>query len=63
MLQYSMTNVTLDCSNKDIFDIIDWCDREIGIDAWSFRSQFPSDMWSFDFPTPESATLFRLRWR
>jgi len=63
MLQSSMTSITLDCTDKDIYDIIDWCEREIGIDAWSFSSGFPSHRWTFQMPTPEGATLFCLRWQ
>jgi len=63
MLQCDMTSITLDCTDKDIYDIIDWCEREIGIDAWSFSSGFPSHCWTFRMPTPEGATLFCLRWQ
>jgi hypothetical protein len=64
MLQCSMTSITLDCTDKDIYDIIDWCEREIGIDAWSFSNNgFPSHVWTFRMPTPEGATLFCLRWQ
>lgn len=63
MLQSSMTTVTLDCENKDIYDIIDWCEREIGVDRWSFNSQFPNYHWQFHFPTAEQATFFRLKWQ
>jgi hypothetical protein len=58
-----MTTVNLDCENKDIYDIIDWCEKEIGIDKWTFKGQFPSHVWQFGFPSAQQATLFRLRWQ
>lgn len=63
MLQCNMTTVNLDCKDKDIYDIIDWCEQEIGTDKWTFANQFPSHTWQFGFPSPEQATLFRLKWR
>lgn len=58
-----MTTVTLDCKDKNVFNIIDWCDSHFGMDCWNWASQFPSYRYTFTFETDEQATHFRLRWQ
>jgi hypothetical protein len=57
-----MTTVTLDCKNKNIPEIIEWCNSQFGAAQWNWRSQFPSYRYDFILPTEQAATHFKLRW-
>lgn len=56
-----MTSITLDCKNKNVYDIIAWCDNHFGTN-WSWRSQFPSYRYDFNLPDEQAVMHFRLRW-
>lgn len=58
-----MTSITLDCSNKNLFDIINWCDEHVGEDNWEWVSQFPSYRYIFQLPSEEVAVWFKLTWQ
>lgn len=57
-----MTTITIDCKNKNIPEIIEWCNDQFGAGHWDWRSQFPSYRYDFILPTEQAATHFRLRW-
>jgi hypothetical protein len=57
-----MTSITLDCKQKNVGDIIEWCYRHCG-DGFDFETQFPSYRWVFKFGSPQDLTLFQLRWQ
>ena len=58
-----MNSVTINCENKDVVEIIEWCDNHVGLKRWDWVSQFPSYRYTFTFDTAEQATHFRLRWQ
>jgi hypothetical protein len=58
-----MTTITIDCKNKNIYDIIEWCNDQFGADRWNWRSQFPSHRYDFVLPTEQAAMHFRLKWQ
>ena len=57
-----MTSITLDCKNKNIDEIITWCNRQFGEHGWDWRSQFPSYRYDFMLPSEQAAMHFKLRW-
>jgi hypothetical protein len=57
-----MTSITLDCKNKNVHEIIEWCDHQFP-NAWDWRSQFPSHRYDFILPDEQAAMHFKLRWQ
>ena len=57
-----MTTVTLDCKNKNVHEIISWCDHQFP-KSWDWRSQFPSYRYDFILPDEQAAMHFKLRWQ
>jgi hypothetical protein len=58
-----MNSITLDCKTKEVGDIIAWCYEHFGGDHFTFKSQFPSYRWVFNFHNSKELTLFQLRWQ
>ena len=60
-----MANITIDTRDKNIYEIVDWCNKMYGVSGWNFESLFPTTRYRFFLPDniPESLTWFRLRWR
>jgi hypothetical protein len=57
-----MNSITLDCKDKNVHDIINWCCTHYE-EGFDYNSQFPSYRWTFKFNTPQDLTLFQLRWQ
>jgi hypothetical protein len=57
-----MNSITLDCKDKNVYDIINWCCVHYE-DGFDYNSQFPSYRWTFTFNDPKDLTLFQLRWQ
>jgi hypothetical protein len=53
---------TFDLKPQQIENIIHWCNRHFGADAWNFLTGFPGYNYRFYLPDAESETLFRLKW-
>ena len=51
-----------DLNDSPIYDAIQWCQEEFGINGFEIENQFPSWRWKFTFHKPEHATHFALRW-
>jgi len=56
-----MTDITLDCKNKNVWDIIKWCNAHFQTN-YNWTCQWPNTVYTFQLPTQESAILFGLRW-
>ena len=57
-----MTPVKINCQNKDVYGMIDWCNKQFNSD-WDWASQFPSYWYTFTLPTPEAASWFLMQWQ
>ena len=56
-----MTDITLDCQNRNVYAIIEWCNTHYHSD-WAWQNQWPNTRYTFSLPTESAATLFGLRW-
>jgi hypothetical protein len=58
-----MNSVTVDCKDKNLYEIIEWCNDQYEPNKWEWRSQFPSYRCDFILPDEQSAMHFKLRWQ
>lgn len=58
-----MTSITLDCKDKNVVDIIHWCDSNFGESTWDFYCAFPSYRWTFTVPSEQAANWLKLKWQ
>jgi len=56
-----MTEITLDCKNRNVYAIIEWCNEHFK-DTWDWRSNWPNPVYHFQLPSEQAAVLFGLRW-
>jgi hypothetical protein len=56
-----MTHITLDCRNKNVYAIIDWCNTHYR-GNWDWHCDWPNTRYTFSLPSDQAASLFGLRW-
>ena len=56
-----MTTITLDCKNRNVYNIIEWCNSHFKKD-YDWQCQWPNTVYTFQLPSEQAAVLFGLRW-